>query len=109
MVLSAILVSIIFLPVKSCKKEPDEPIYTKLARMGGGFNVADTIAPKVDSTKIMNDFAKKLGDTATIAQFQRWMYKNVSAEVYESIMGSLNPYLQSYYRSRYQEFLNKKK
>lgn len=97
------------LVAKSCNKAPDnDPIYTKLARMGGGVNAIDTI-PKVDSTKIMNDFAKKLGDTATIAQFQKWLYKNASAEVYENLMGSLNTYLQAYYRSRYQEFINHKK
>ena len=110
MVLSLILVSLIFLPVKSCKKEdPEEPIYTKLARIESGYSVGDTTIPKVDSTKIINDFAKKLGDTATIMYFQKWLYRNVSAEVYENLMGSLNPYLQAYYKNRYQEFINKKK
>ena len=110
MVLSLILVSLIFLPIKSCKKDPEEPIYTKLARIGSGFNAGDTTKPQqVDSTKIINDFAKKLGDTATIAQFQKWLYRNVSAEVYENVMGSLNPYLQAYYKNRYQDFLNRKK
>ena len=56
MVLSLILVSLIFLPVKSCKKEePEEPIYTKLARIGSGFDADTTKKPSVPlQTKIVS-------------------------------------------------------
>ena len=63
MVLSALLVSLIFLPVKSCKKEPEEPIYTKLARMDGGFNIADTSKPQIKPKIIRTTYVLSGSDT----------------------------------------------
>lgn len=66
MVLSLILVSLIFLPIKSCKKDPEEPIYTKLARVGSGFDVDTTKKPSRPlQTKIVShSFNLQGSDTA---------------------------------------------
>ena len=105
-------IGMMILFARTCNKAPDEePVYTKLARISGGF-VTDTIPPKntiQDSIKRMNTFTEHFNDTATLAQFQVWLYKSVSAESYNDLLGRLSPFFQAYYEAKYKEFLKQKK
>jgi len=94
MVLSALLVSLIFLPVKSCKKEdPEEPIYTKLARIGSGFDADTTKKPSVPlQTKIVSH-AYSLAGSDTLFNLL-WIQINSPMDVTPRQLNDLKNWVQ---------------
>lgn len=101
-----------------CDKDADEPKFTKMSKMGlpidlsrwsdasaatrGNFFLIDTTKPisSADSLKRQNDFIKHFNDTATLIQFQRWLYKSVSAENYNNVLNTISPYFNEYAKQK---------
>jgi hypothetical protein len=62
-----------------------------------------------DSIARLNAFVKEFSDTASIARFQEWLFKNVTAEQYQNFSAILQQYYGAYISQRYDAFLKAKK
>lgn len=61
-----------------------------------------------DSIARLNAFVKSFNDSATVTNFQLWLYKNVTAQQYDEFSNTLQTYYGAYITERYNEFIKPK-
>ena len=86
-------IGMMILFARTCNKAPDEePVYTKLARMGTGINVVDTTKPQVQMKPINHSYSLAGSDTLFNLL---WLQLNSPPDVTPRQLNTLKEWIQT--------------